>query len=152
MRPELEKLIRKHYTRKVYVNLRDTKVPLENSRWGKKVSVKLVDRLKKQVDAQLLYASDEDYDVSELIKFFDGRIFLRVSFIGPYGYMSLKGMKGEDREEYRKKVTKIKKVLKEFNIELLSAEEIIEPVAWLETGDSLVGDFVKVWNCLFCEY
>lgn len=152
MKKDIEKAIRKFYTKPEYVNLRDAGLDLEGTRWGQKIQKHIVDRLKKQVDAQLLYATDEDYDFSELIKFFDGRIYLRISFLGPFAYLSLKGLKGEEREKYRKMVLKIKRVLREFNLKLLSAEEVQESVPWLLPEDSLVGDRVKVWNCLFCEY
>ena len=152
MKKDVEKAIRENYTESNYVNLRESVKGLDRTKWAKRVQTELVEALKKQVDAQMLYDSDEDYDISELIKFFDGRIYLRVSFLGPFAYLSLKGLKNEDREHYKKMISKIKKVLKEFQITLLDAEELQEPVSWLSTGDSLVGERVKVWNCLFCEY
>ena len=152
MKKELEKLIRETYKKPEYTNLRETQKNLDRTPWAKVVQSGLVDELKKQVDAQLLYDSDEDYDVSELIKFFGGRIYLRVSFVGPYAYLSLKGLKGDERDEFQKMITKIKKVLKQFKIALLDAEETQEMVPWLASGDSLTGECVKVWNCLFCEY
>jgi hypothetical protein len=152
MKKALEELIRQIYKKPEYTNLRETHKDIDRTQWAKQVQSGLVDELKKQVDAQLLYDSDEDYDISELIKFFGGRIYLRVSFIGPYAYLSLKGLKGDERDEFRKMITKIKKVLKQFKITLLDAEEVQEEVPWLSAGGALEGGRVKVWNCLFCEY
>ena len=83
-------------------------------------------------------------------------VVLYLSWLGPYAAYHSNFTSSTKPQASRSKTAEIKRklddILNKHHIIVLSREALLEKVLWIEPGDSLVGEYVKVWNCLFCEY
>lgn len=150
MRADIRKAIEGFFPGKFYEN------PLSKracfSPEHRKLIYEMIGEIKHRVGRELTHATDGQYDLSERIVI-KNHFILRLSFLGPFAHLNLNTARRHLKELEMDLITKeIKEVLNRCEFLLLNEGDVLEAVSWLERGDSLVVEKVRVWNCLFCEY
>ena len=156
MRKEVEEVIRKFYDDNVYIS--PTRM---HDKWHykkmlmKKTSVyipPLVEEIHNRVSANIhpplkwfveVFTGCEGngYDHHERVRIGD-TVKFDLSWLGPFATSFVKGAK----------IThEVQEVLEDNNVIILSVEEVLEPVDWLDCDSPFVGEYLSVWNCLFSE-
>ncbi len=151
MRTEVRETIQKFYHTNTYVN------PLANNFDFSKTSQYLPAVL-GDIETNMRnirQSNDGEYEFCiEVI--IEESVVLYLSWLGPYAThhsnftSSIKPQASTSRIAAIK--SKLDDILNKHHVIVLSREAVLEKVQWIEPGDSLVGEHVKVWNCLFCEY
>lgn len=150
MRNDIKAAIEQFFPGSSYVNPVERSVSFSFDH--RKLIYDVIGQIRHRVGRKILHSSDGQYDLSENIVIRD-HIILRMSFLGPFAHVNLTTAKRHMAEDEIDLILKeVKQVLNLFEIILLPEDDVLEEVGWLHRGDSLVGDKVRVWNCLFCEY
>ncbi len=150
MRGDIKSTIDKFFPTGIYEN------PLKNkstfSSEHQKLIYDVIGEIKHKLTRDLTHASDGEYDFSEKVVI-KSHVILHLSFLGPFAHLNLKSAKRHMEEtEVDLIVAVIKEILDLCEFLLLSEDDILEEVPWLQASDSLAKGKVRVWNCLFCEY
>ena len=153
MREDIRKLIDRYYPEPVYFNPLDRAECLHDTSSQHKLIYQIIGEIRSKVERDnLVHTSDQDYDLSEEIVIRD-TIVLRISYLGPFAHLNTQNAKDKfSSRELDFIIFRIKDILAKYEILLLSDDEVNEAVPKLTPGDSVVGEKVTVWNCLFCEF
>lgn len=157
MREEVKETIRRFYDDNVYVNPNSG-----HPKWHYKQMVMekkrayippLIEEIRNRVSTNIQIESPGGgYYYSEGVVI-DGTVILRLSWLGPfatYDYCTIPSAPKDSAEKIRRK---LREVLEDNNVIILSYEEVDEPVDYLDkSGSPFVKEHLPMWNCLFCEH
>ena len=78
---------------------------------------------------------------------------LGLSWLGPFATYDGVVIPNVIKENAERIKRKLRKILEDNNVIILSNEELGESVDWIDGGTNpFAEDQVSVWNCLFCEW
>jgi hypothetical protein len=142
----IEKTVMQYYPERLLAS------PLDNERirWDydpNHALLKKVVAALSRIDPTLRAGSRGDYVISEEVVLLDG-IKLQLSYLGPYAALNY-GAKQPLSHKDAVVVEKVRTVLNEHNITLLSENDLNEASTWIRgTHDEKA---ITVWNCLFAN-
>jgi len=161
MRREVEETIRQFYDDDIYMN---PNLGHPKRRYKQMVMEKkrayippLIEEIRGRISTNIrlhntvLFSPGGGYDYSEGV-IIDKTVILRLSWLGAFanydGCRPLSAPK-ESAEQIKRE---LKEVLEAQDVIILSNEELKEHADWLDCDSPFVGEYLSVWNCLFCEH
>ena len=159
MRREVKEIIKQFYDDNVYVN---PHLGHPKGRYKQMLMEKerayippLIEEIRNRISTNIrlyntvLFSAGGGYDYSEGV-IIDEFVMLRLSWLGPFATYDYCSAPKESGERIKRE---LKEVLEDHSdVIILSNEELLEYVDWLDCDSPFVGEYLSVWNCLFCEH
>jgi len=161
MRKQVKETIRQFYDDNVYINPN-----LGHPKWRYKQKLMektrayippLIEEIRDRISTNIqlyntvLFSAGGGYDYFEGVVI-NETVILCLSWLGPFATYDYCAIPSASKERAEKIRPKLREILEDNNVIILSNEEIKEPVDWLDCDSPFVGKYLSVWNCLFCEY
>jgi len=162
MRREVKETIRQFYDDNVYINPN-----LGHPKWRYKQKLMektrayvppLIEEIRNRISTKIrlyntvLFSPGGGYDYSEGIVI-DETVILRLSWLGPFATYDYERFPSAPKERAEEIKRKLRQVLEDNDVIILSHEEVDEPVDWVDSsGSPFVKEHFPAWNCLFCEH
>lgn len=108
----------------------------------------IIGDLRSRVTRSLTHGSDSATSLSEEVVFLDGRLVVRLSFLGPFATCEFKAREPEDALLE----AKLREVLEKHELIVLFKDEVEAVVPWMTGREEGGAKRVRVWNCLFSEF
>lgn len=150
MREDIEKTIRRYFT-DVYCNPFEAG-HAEAIRARREAVYQIIGDLRSRVTRDLAHSSGTDDELSEEIVFFQGRLTLRLSFLGPFAFYEFTARQaGDNVHEAR-----LHEVFEKHELIVLLKDEVEAAVPWIQarlvdtpSGSERCSASIQVRHCLF---
>lgn len=147
MRSDIERAIIHYYPERALAN------PAENAAitWSYDADhaiLKAVLGDLQAIDAGAHPGSRGANDLSEEVVL--GELHLQLSYLGPWAALN-HALERDLSEDEREMARRIERALQKHGIEILSTEDLAEPVRWIRHG-APDGEAATVWSCLFVSF
>jgi hypothetical protein len=145
MAPDVERTILHYYPKQALVSPLDD----EQIAWDYDVDnavLRAVIADLQTLDPTLRNGTRGRYDISEELILFDN-LRLQICYLGPFAALGY-GVERRLNEDARERADRIRQILEEHGIAVLSTTDLEESVPWIRHGLPR-GTHANVWSCLF---